>query len=575
MKLFGNMKIGQRLSMGFAALILLSLVAAGIGIERLVAVRKIADKLGTQDAEMLVLTQGWVRAIESNAARTWVVFFATDAQVVKRVKEEMAGVVIAQTARLKRMAELTVDDKQALDLIAEISRQRDVYQAMRGGLLKRRDAGEDVGAEVIAKVFPAAQAYLESVARVAAYQEKSMEITKARADTAAVQGVTALAIGAGLALVAGILLAWALTRSVVLPIRRAQAAAEAVANGDLSVDVHSDARDEVGQLMQSMARMVSSLRGIVTQVRQSSDSIATGSSQIATGNADLSQRTEEQASNLQQTAASMEELTSTVKSNADTARQATELAGSASTVAAQGGVVVGQVVNTMEAITASSKKIADIISVIDGIAFQTNILALNAAVEAARAGEQGRGFAVVASEVRSLAQRSAAAAREIKELITDSVDKVQTGSQQVGEAGRTMSDIVSQVKRVNDLIGEISSATSEQTQGIGQVGDAVNQLDQVTQQNAALVEESAAAAASLSQQAARLVEAVSVFKLSQGETRQVIAQAKASARTVAALKPVAAKPVVRPVAPVAAMAPATPKPQAAAKIAADDGWEKF
>ena len=259
--------------------------------------------------------------------------------------------------------------------------------------------------------------------------------------------------------------------------------------------------------------MNDSLAGIVGQVRAASDSIATGATQIATGNADLSQRTEEQASNLQQTAASMEQLTSTVQTNSDTARQAAELAREASSAALRGGELVGQVVGTMDAINSSSKKIADIIGVIDSIAFQTNILALNAAVEAARAGEQGRGFAVVASEVRSLAQRSAQAAKEIEGLITESVEKVETGTAQVGEAGRSMSDIVTQVKNVNDLIAEISSATQEQSQGISQVGDAVSQLDQVTQQNAALVEESAAAAESLSQQAARLVEAVSIFTL--------------------------------------------------------------
>ena len=249
--------------------------------------------------------------------------------------------------------------------------------------------------------------------------------------------------------------------------------------------------------------------------RPSSDSIATGSSQIATGNQDLSQRTEEQASNLQQTAATMEQLTSTVKNSADTARAANQLANSARDVATQGGVVVGQVVETMDQITAASKKIADIIGVIDGIAFQTNILALNAAVEAARAGEQGRGFAVVAGEVRTLAQRSAQAAKEIKTLIGDSVEKVEAGSRLVGDAGRTMTDIVLQVRRVNDMLGEITAATSEQTTGIGQINDAVTRLDQVTQQNAALVEESAAAAESLKQQASRLVDAVAVLKTGQ------------------------------------------------------------
>ena len=316
-----------------------------------------------------------------------------------------------------------------------------------------------------------------------------------------------------IALLVGAILAVAITRSIVGPIRDAVKLADTVARGDLTTRVQVSGNDEPAQLLASLAKMNANLVGIVGQVRQTSDSIATGSQQIATGNADLSQRTEEQASNLQQTAASMEELTSTVRNNADTARKAAELAGTASTAAVRGGAMVGKVVDTMDAITGSSKKIVDIIGVIDGIAFQTNILALNAAVEAARAGEQGRGFAVVASEVRSLAQRSAQAAKEIKVLISESVQKVEAGSQQVDEAGRAMTDIVLQVKRVNDLIEEISSATSEQTKGISQVGDAVAQLDQVTQQNAALVEESDAAAESLSHQAGKLVEAVSVFTL--------------------------------------------------------------
>jgi len=512
MSAFGNLKIGARLSLGFGTLILLGLIAAGVGIERIRAVNTIADQLGSDDAEMLVLTQRWTRAIESNAARTWVVFFAADTQVLKRVKDEMQETINSNSVRIKRMGELASSAEQK-QLIADISAQRSAFQAQRNALLKRKEAGEDVNAEVLDKVFPAAQKYLASVEQLAEYQRKRMEITKAEADTAAMQGITALSAGTVLALIAGLGLAWSTTRSILIPVQRAQQAAEAIASGDLSADIQIESRDEMGQLMQSMQKMVQSLRTIVHSVRASSDSIATGSTQIAMGNADLSQRTEEQASNLQQTAASMEQLTGTVKQNADTARQAAQLASSASAVAIDGGKVVSEVVATMEGITTSSKKVADIIGVIDGIAFQTNILALNAAVEAARAGEQGRGFAVVAGEVRSLAQRSAQAAKEIKTLIGESVNKVEGGARLVDTAGKTMNDVVHQVKRVTDLIGEITMASQEQSTGISQVGDAVNQLDQVTQQNAALVEESAAAAESLKHQAANLAQIMATFKL--------------------------------------------------------------
>jgi methyl-accepting chemotaxis protein len=517
MNFLQDLKIGTRLAIGFAALILLSLLAGGIGIERIVAVRTIADRLGTEDAELLVDTQGWVRAIEANTARTWVVFFATDPTVVGKVKQELKDTIATQTERLKRMSALAAADPEMKGVIDEIARERNIYQSMRNALLKRQEAGENVNDEVVAKVFPAAKDYMTSVNHLVEYQGHRMKATKAAADAAAAEGVIALCVGCALALVAGLSFAVVLTRSVVKPVRAAQELAQAIAAGDLTRDVRPGARDEIGQLMQSMGAMVHSLRGIVGAVRSSSESIATGSAEIAMGNADLSQRTEEQAANLQQTAASMEQLSSTVNNNAATALEAERLAGSASNIAVQGGSAVGEVVHTMEAISVSSRKIADIIGVIDGIAFQTNILALNAAVEAARAGEQGRGFAVVAGEVRLLAQRSAEAAREIKRLITDSTEKVEAGSRQVDAAGRTMSDIVAQVKRVNELIGEISNATQEQKQGIGQVSGAVSQLDQVTQQNAALVEQSAAAADSLSQQTKRLVDAVSQFKLGHEE----------------------------------------------------------
>ena len=387
-----------------------------------------------------------------------------------------------------------------------------VELAMAG---KRDEAIQRMNADcrpLLAAMLNATNQYIENASSSA-----EATVQEAAARYASARNILMAICAASLA--AATILAVGITRSLTRALGAEPAdlgrTAERVAAGDLN-PVAGAAHAPKGSVLASLADMQTSLARVVGQVRAASDSIATGSAQIATGNADLSQRTEEQASNLQQTAASMEQLNSTVKNNADTARQATQMATSASAVARKGGEVVGQVVTTMDDISAASKRIADIIGVIDGIAFQTNILALNAAVEAARAGEQGRGFAVVASEVRSLAQRSAEAAREIKSLIGDSVAKVENGAHLVADAGATMTDVVNQVQRVADLIGEISSSALEQTSGIGQVNDAVTQLDQVTQQNAALVEESAAAADSLQQQAARLAEMVQVFKLAPG-----------------------------------------------------------
>jgi methyl-accepting chemotaxis protein len=382
-----------------------------------------------------------------------------------------------------------------------------------------------------------------------------------------VAGGVLLLIGAGAALL--------VTRSITEPLSQATRAASAMAAGDLAVHIHADGSDEIGEMLTALHHMHANLSKAVGDVIGGTTNIAQASREIASGNADLSARTETQASSLEQTANSMEQLTSTVKQNADNARQANQLAVSASAIASQGGNVVSQVVETMGSIKESSRKIVDIIGVIDGIAFQTNILALNAAVEAARAGEQGRGFAVVAQEVRSLAQRSASAAKEIKTLIGDSVEKVDLGGKLVDDAGQTMELIVTSVRQVADIMGEITAATEEQSQGIQSVNQAISQMDEMTQQNAALVEEAAAAAESMQDQAGRLSQAVSQFK---GVTVAAQPAAKPRAKApVVALTPRAkaarpARPVAKPVQEAEAPAAAVPKKAAAA---VNDDWEEF
>src|SRR5450830_297021 len=379
--------------------------------------------------------------------------------------------------------------------------------------------------------------------------------------------IAAIVLGLSVAAIMGI---W-LVRAISGPLNEAVKVAQGVANGDLTQSIHVHSGDEAGQLMAALQTMNTRLQQIVGEVRMGTDLIATASSEIASGNLDLSARTEHQAGSLEETASAMEELTSTVKQNADNARQANQLATSASEVAVQGGQVVSQVVATMNNINDSSKKIVDIISVIDGIAFQTNILALNAAVEAARAGEQGRGFAVVASEVRSLAQRSAAAAKEIKMLIDDSVDKVGQGSKLVAQAGVTMDEVVASVRRVTDVMGEITAASQEQSSGIEEVNRAITQMDEATQQNAALVEQAAAAAQSLQEQAGRLSQAVSVFKINGMQA--------ATAKPVSTSAPAkSVKPALPTRAPVIAAATLQARPAmlaAASMSDKGDDWEQF
>jgi len=372
---------------------------------------------------------------------------------------------------------------------------------------------EDATEYLMEKVRPRQARWITVLQTMSGLQMKTSAEYAQDAAAAYVQARTWMLAFVGIALAAGILLAWLVTRSIVGPIHEAVRLARTAAAGDLTATSRMRCQDETGALLDALATMTLNLTRVVGSVREGSESIATGTGEIAAGNGDLSQRTELQASSLQETAATMEELRGAVRQNAEASRQANSMASDASQAVERGGALVQEVVRTMGEITSASKRIAEIIGVIDGIAFQTNILALNAAVEAARAGEQGRGFAVVAAEVRSLAQRSAGAAREIKQLINESVESVERGSRLVGSTGDAMNGIVSQIQRVALLIGEISQATGEQTSGIDQIGDAVNELDRVTQQNAALVEEAAAAASSVSSQAGRLLESVKVFRL--------------------------------------------------------------
>jgi len=514
MNAFRNLTIGIRLAIGYAVVIALLIATAVVGISRIEAVNDNTDVIVNDRYVKIALTTTIQDKVDLRSRALRTALIATDPAVIKEeIDKAMATAAPIEDALAKLQA--TIRSPQgvaALKLTVE-ARTPFIEASKRLADLALAGHRDEAATFLLKTLIPAQNAYLNALHGLVDSQVNGMRGFAADAAAQARSATITMIVLAAAATLFAAALGFAITRSITVPIAHAVELAQTVAAGDLSARIEVTSRDETGRLLGALKTMIESLVSVVGQVRHSSDCIATGSSQIATGNADLSQRTEEQASNLQQTAASMEQLTSTVRTNSDTARQATQLAGSAAAAATQGGAVVDQVVATMGAIDASSRKIADIIGVIDGIAFQTNILALNAAVEAARAGEQGRGFAVVAGEVRSLAQRSAEAAKQIKALISDSVDKVHSGTQQVADAGRAMNDIVAQVRRVNDLIGEISAATLEQTQGIGQVGDAVSQLDQVTQQNAALVEESAAAAESLSQQAKRLVEAVGVFRL--------------------------------------------------------------
>ncbi len=509
-----HLAISTRLALGFGVLLVLMAAALGLSGLRFHDL----DRTLTQ-----ILDEDWVKAqavadidalTRANARRTMELLLVTDAaqaQAVRgHIKKNKARIdeALATLERLVRQDE----GKKAL---AALKSDRAAYVASFSLVDRLVQAGDREAAvrTLLTETLPAIDHLQDDVDALSSLQQKLATEAGAGAQADIRNTLKALGVAGVLMLGLGALAAWWLARSITLPIGRAVAVAEAVAQGDLTVEINSDARDETGRLLQALGAMTRGLRGVVQSVRQGSESIATGSGQIASGTSDLSQRTEQQAANLEETAASMEQLSATVRQSADAARNASDLAQRATATARNGGAVVVQVVSTMDDITAASRKIGDIVGVIDGIAFQTNILALNAAVEAARAGDHGRGFAVVASEVRGLAQRSAASAREIKSLIQASVEKVEAGSALVGTAGRTMQDVVAQVSEASDVFAQISSAVDEQTKGIVQVNEAVTQLDQVTQQNAALVEESAAASESLRVQASKLLESVRVFRL--------------------------------------------------------------
>jgi len=510
-----NLKIGARLGLAFAAVLALAAMLTVVGTLRL---QQVVGAAGDMDAVIRLarLSDRWLADTRINRALTEARLRVVDAQDRDRINVKMKANSADITTIDEELQHLIVS-AEGKALLDKLNAQRKAYTVARKELFALKDGGTADAAAIEraadAGMNPALTAYETAAGDLAAYQKRMFDDAKAHVADVAASGRVLLA-GVGVAAVLlGAALAWWLTRSITGPLRRAVAVANAVAQGDLSSPIEAVSRDETGELMAALQTMIANLNALVTRVRSGADTIATAATEVALGNHDLSSRTEAQAGALEESASSMEELTGTVRQNAENAQQGNEMAASASSVAARGGDVVAQVVATMGAIDASSKKIVDIIGVIDGIAFQTNILALNAAVEAARAGEQGRGFAVVANEVRTLAQRSAAAAREIKELIGDSVDKVATGSRLVGEAGTTMEEVVTSVRRVSAIMAQISSASSEQSAGIEQVGAAIHQMDQVTQQNAALVEEAAAATESMQEQARSLAEAVSVFKL--------------------------------------------------------------
>ena len=510
-----NLKMGTRLALGFGGVLALMLLIVATSYVRLVQTESDMEATLAMERQASMADE-WMLKTQLNVDRRIAIAKAAGLPELDAYFTPLTEKTVAEIAELLKTLEAAITEPKGKTLMANIVEKRQAYQGVRDQMQALLKQPDQPAAEAMLKdkVLPASVLYVNAVDELRRH-ERQLAAARGNEVREALQLAKGLLIGllaASLGL--GIAMAYVITRSVTRPLQEAVNAARVIAANDLSQPLDSQRKDELGELLRALGQMQGALRQMVSQVRQSTDSITNASTEIASGNQDLSARTEQTASNLQQAASSMEQLTGTVKQSADSARQANQLAVSAAEVAARGGKVVSDVVTTMDEINGASKKIADIIGVIDGIAFQTNILALNAAVEAARAGEQGRGFAVVAGEVRSLAQRSAEAAREIKTLIATSVENVESGASRVADAGRAMDAIVDQVAKAKALVGEISEVSQDQSQGIVQVGSAVQQLDQVTQQNAALVEESAAAAQSLKEQAMGLSGAVQRFQLS-------------------------------------------------------------
>ena len=580
-----NFTIGRRLGLGFAAVIIVMLVMAGLAYLRLGQVNRAIHQTNADRFPKTLLVNQIKDEVNETSRNMRNILLLSDVSTLNNEYASMEKSSRVITATLDKL-DKTVTSPEGRAMLADIAKQRAAFVKERDVLIELAQGWrkDEAMKHLAATVRPAYQAYFGALDKLSNYQAKLMVQSGDDAEATAAATRMMLLMLAGAAAVIGAVVAFLVQRSITVPIEEAVTVARRVADGDLTSTITVSRGDETGKLLQALADMNGSLRRIVGDVRSGTDTIATASAQIASGNLDLSARTEQQAASLEETASSMEEMAATVKQNADNARQANQLANAAAAIAVRGGGEVAQVVGTMGSINEASRKIVDIIAVIDSIAFQTNILALNAAVEAARAGEQGRGFAVVASEVRNLAQRSATAAREIKGLIDASVTQVDIGQQLVQRAGSTMTELVASVQRVTDVMAEISSANHEQEAGIAQINLAITDMDATTQQNAALVEQAAAAAASMQEQAGQLADAVSVFKLSANDgaaaprgqehaAAPVSATSATSATSAASAAPPAAAP--RSVAKtLPAPARAAPAPRLAA-VGASDDWEQF